>query len=422
MTGEFNGRQGREHAAYLDSLRKLWIAPVELCGIQCFSVEGKNGMQLLLVTRRFPPAPGGVERLAGQIVVRLARRGHIVRICTSDLYREIPFQRLPHKHHTSKYAGVEIDRSTAIPIPGRRKEGTTWAPSILASILRKSPPNIVHCFGLNLFSVSASLYARSLWKCKTLCTTHVDPGTLSRPVLSKILSRFDGLVALTEVERKQMVRQGLEESKIRVIPNGLDLEEYKNLPSRESFRTKTGITNHLILYAGRLDSASKGCDILVKAVSLVQQRVGRCTVVLAGPDWGSQQYLEQLSSSLGVSAVFTGNLTHQELISAFAACDVFVMPSIREAFGLSILESMACGAPIVATNVGGIPELVQNEVTGILVPAGDSWSLANAICRVLQDFGFSSRLTANAKSCASLYSIENTVAELESFYKDILST
>ena len=378
-------------------------------------------MRLLLVTRRFPPAPGGVERLAGQIVERLARRGYTVRVCTSDLYIDIPLQRLPHEHHTSKYAGVEIDRSTAVPIPGRRTEGTTFAPSVLVNLLRKSPPNIVHCYGLNLFSVSASLYARSLWNCKAVCTTHVDPSALSNPLASNLLSKFDGLVALTEVERERMLRLGLDESKIRVIPNGIDLEAYKNLPSRESFRKKVGVTGHLILYAGRLDSASKGCDILVKATFLVQQRVGQCTLVFAGPDWGSQQYLERLAHNTGVSAVFTGNLSHQELVSAFVACDVFVMPSIKEAFGLSILEAMVCAAPVVATDVGGIPEITRNEVTGILVPPGDSLSLANAICRILEDPQVSSRLTANAKSSASHYSIENTVNGLERFYKDVLA-
>lgn len=97
------------------------------------------------------------------------------------------------------------------------------------------------------------------------------------------------------------------------------------------------------------------------------------------------------------------------------------MPSIKEAFGLSILEAMVCAAPVVATDVGGIPEITRNEVTGILVPPGDSLSLANAICRILEDPQVSSRLTANAKSSASHYSIENTVNGLERFYKDVLA-
>ena len=379
-------------------------------------------MKLLLVTRRFPPAPGGVERLAEQTAVRLARRGHTIRVCTSDLYRDIPLQRLPHEHHASKYAGVEIDRSTAIPIPWRKTEGTTLSPFIFANLLRNSPSNIVHCYGLNLFSVSASLYVRGLRKCKAVCTTHVDPGLLSGYAVSEVLSKFDGLVALTEVERKQMIRLGLDASKICVIPNGLDLDVYRNLPSGEIFRRKMRIANHLILYAGRIDTASKGCDILVEAISLTQKKVGRCTVIFAGPDWGSKQYLTQLSRSLNVSTIFTGNLNPQELGSAFLACDVFVMPSIKEAFGLSILEAMLCGAPVVASNVGGIPAVVQDGQTGILVPPGDRMALADAICRILEDRRLSSRLTENAKALAARYSIDRTVEELEKFYKKILAT
>lgn len=379
-------------------------------------------MKLLLVTRRFPPAPGGVERLAEQIVVRLARRGHTTRVCTSDLYRDIPLRRLPHEHHTSKCEGVEIDRLTAIPIPGRKTEGTTFAPSVLVNLLRTSPPDIVHCFGLNLFSVSASLYARTLWNCKMVCTTHVDPSALSNPLVSNLLSKFDGLVALTEVERERMLRLGLDESKVRVIPNGLDLDSYANLPNRERFRSKMGITDHLILYAGRIDTASKGCDILVRAVPLVEQRVGDCTVVFAGPDWGSKQSLEELSRTLDVTAIFTGDLSRPELISALVACDVFVMPSIREAFGLSILEAMLCGAPVVASNVGGIPAIVRNKETGLLVSPGDPVGLAEAICTVLRDGRASSNVTHNAKAFASKHSIELTVGELEAFYKNIVAT
>jgi glycosyltransferase involved in cell wall biosynthesis len=255
-----------------------------------------------------------------------------------------------------------------------------------------------------------------------VCTTHHDPSTLSGGFIIGILKRFDGLVALSEIERKRMLSLGLDGTKIRLIPNGVDIAAFKHLPHRESFRRRMGIQNHLILYAGRIDTQDKGCDVLVEAVSMTQRTIGDCTLVFSGPDWGSQKYLQALCAQRNVRAVFTGNLALDDLKSAFVACDVFVLPSVREAVGLSIIEAMLCGAPVVATRVGGIPSLVQEEETGLLVSPNDPQAMADAICRTIQDRRLAARLTRRGREVAAKYSIERTVTQLEQFYHSILSS
>jgi glycosyltransferase involved in cell wall biosynthesis len=244
---------------------------------------------------------------------------------------------------------------------------------------------------------------------------------LSGWYLARILARFDGLVALTKIEQTQMLRLGIDASRIRVIPSGIDVEAFRSLPAPDFFRRKIGVENHLILYVGRIE-LSKGCDVLIQAVSLAQRRIGDCTIVFAGPDWGAQEYLQLLSVQKRVRVVFTGNLATRDLGSVLVACDVLVLPSFAEALSVSLLEAMFCGAPVVATRVGGIPSIVRNEETGLLVSPGDRSGLANAICRILEDTQLTSRMIVNAKKLASKYSIENTVRKLERFYMDILET
>jgi glycosyltransferase involved in cell wall biosynthesis len=375
-------------------------------------------MHILLVTRRFPPAPGGVESQVFQIAHRLAKRGHRVRVYTSDLYSDIPVRRLPRGHAPSPN-GIEISRYITVPVPRRMLKGTSFAPTMLLAVLKANSPDIVHCHGLNLVTVSASLLAQGLRNCKAICTPQVDPNLLSGRFTGIVLRRFDGLVALTDIEREQMLKLGIDQSKIRVIPNGVDLDAFNRLPTSDCFRKKNGITNHLVLYAGRID-ALKGCAVLIEAVSLVQRRIGDCTLVFAGPDWGSQGYLRQLSERRNVRTVFTGNLSSTELRGALVACDVFVLPSFSESFPISILEAMLAGAPVVATRVGGISAIVHDGDTGLLVTPGDDKGLADAICRILKDRQLSARLATNAKSSASKYTIERTLDELENFYNDIL--
>lgn len=375
-------------------------------------------MDILLITRRFPPAPGGVEAQVFQIAYQLVKRGHRVRVHASDLYSDIPLRRLARSNECTP-EGIEISRYMAVPVPRRTSKGTSIAPTMLLAALRMNPPDLVHCHGLNLVTVSTSLSMQILRSCKVICTPHVDPTLLSGNLSAIVVRRFDGLVALTEIERKRMLEVGVDQSKIRMIPNGVDLDTFSNLPTRDYFRKKNRITNRLILYAGRIDTL-KGCAVLIEAVSLLQHRMGDCTLLFAGPDWGSNGYLRELSDLRNVRTIFAGNLNPTELRSALVACDVFVLPSFSESFPISIIEAMLAGAPVVATRVGGIPEIVRDEYTGLLVSPGDPKALADAIRRILDDHQLSAELATNAKSSATKYTIERTVNELESFYRGIL--
>jgi glycosyltransferase involved in cell wall biosynthesis len=375
-------------------------------------------MNIDFVARRFYPAPGGLENQLFEITKRLARRGHQITILCSDLHSDIPFRRMKETDLPLN-EGIKVERFRAFPVPRRASQGSSMAPGILISFLSKRAAPLVHCHGLNLISIPSGIVAKMAGRSKVLLSTHADPSLLLGGPMTKAFETFDGIIALTEYERKRLVALGCDPLKVYTIPNGLSLESFENLPERDSFTRRRRLSGRMILYVGRLDR-NKGCDTIIEALPSVQERVGECTAVFVGPDWGYKNHLVQLSAKRGVKTLFTGLLDREQLNEAFVASDVFVYPTTQEAFGVSILEAMICGAPVVAAQVGGVPTLVRHRETGLLIPPRNPNALADAISQVLKDGFLRSRIVTSARNMASEYTIDKTVEQLEELYSRVV--
>jgi glycosyltransferase involved in cell wall biosynthesis len=196
-------------------------------------------------------------------------------------------------------------------------------------------------------------------------------------------------------------------SKIMTIPNAVDTESFK---PRELEKARTVLSNvvyrkcrrqicdeHIILYSGRLAS-HKGIDVLLK--SLPKTRVDSLSIVLAGDgDQNYISYLKDLASKLGIAdkICFAGKVPHSLLPYLYAAASLFVLPSIFEGLPTAILEAMSCGVPSVASRIGGISEVIDNYVDGILVSPGSSDGLANAITYLLENYDLRKKMGQNAR-------------------------
>jgi L-malate glycosyltransferase len=195
--------------------------------------------------------------------------------------------------------------------------------------------------------------------------------------------------------------------KIAVVPNGLDFDRFASRPPRDELRRVVVVANL---------RREKGHDVLLEAVPLVLRKFPDARFALAG---GGPE-LEPLkaraeAAALSHAVTFLG---HQEDINAcLTANDIFVLPTRSEAFPNSVLEAMASAMPIVASHVGGIPELVENGHTGMLVPPGDPHSLADRICRLMTNPPFAARLGETARASAhARYSFDRMVAGFEDVY------
>nr|HDO80806.1 glycosyltransferase family 1 protein [Candidatus Bathyarchaeota archaeon] len=221
-----------------------------------------------------------------------------------------------------------------------------------------------------------------------------------RELEKKCAERADVVIAVSNYIKQEVLRMGIRERKVRVVHNGVDVKMFRpaSKKSRRRVREKYGLGDGpVVLFLGRLDP-SKGLDYLLRALPVVLEEEPEVKVVIGGQGW-LEPVLVSLAKLLGVEdhVVFTGYVPSEELPSLYSAADVFVSPSLCEPFGLTLLEAMACGTPVVSTYAGGIPEFVKPMENGILVDSHSPDQLAYAITLLLQDEELRRKIAENGR-------------------------
>ncbi len=214
------------------------------------------------------------------------------------------------------------------------------------------------------------------------------------------------LVAVSEQVRAESIEEGVRPAKIRVIPNGVSLTTVKKA-ERQRLRREAGVQpkGYLIVSAGRL-WPEKGHIHLVRAMPMVAEQLPRAVLAIAG-DGVLRPELEAEAQALGVAGYIRFLGVRSDVRAWFAAADLFVLPSNSEGMPMALLEAMGMGAPVVATRVGGVPELVRDGETGKLVPPQNPSALAEAIVSLLRDKAERARLAQNGQIYVmKYYSVE----------------
>jgi D-inositol-3-phosphate glycosyltransferase len=195
------------------------------------------------------------------------------------------------------------------------------------------------------------------------------------------------VIVATENEKLDLVRyyQALPE-KVGVVPCGVNMDIFKPV-DKMSARQKLGLADEkVILYVGRIDPL-KGIDQLVKTIPLLKNHDGLRLIIIGGDESSREEVgkLQTLASDLGVSEniTFQGLIKQDRLSDYYSAADVCVVPSYYESFGLVPLESLACGTPVVATDVGDLKNIIRQGETGYIVPDNAPGKLAAGISLVL---------------------------------------
>ena len=199
-----------------------------------------------------------------------------------------------------------------------------------------------------------------------------------------ILHDASRVFALTEVEKEQYLKMGVAEDRIEIVPLGINLDEYANLPETGNFKSRHGIDaeDRVILFLGRIHEI-KGLDLLVNAFDKI--RNDNVKLAIVGGDSGFKDTLDEMieERDLQDKVIFPGVLTGRDKIEALVDCDVFVMPSRYESFTTSGLEAMACGKPLVLTRNNHIHTWVKDNVG--LVCDFDEDDLSNCIETLLDN-------------------------------------
>jgi phosphatidyl-myo-inositol alpha-mannosyltransferase len=233
-----------------------------------------------------------------------------------------------------------------------------------------------------------------------------------KPYMSFVLGRLDGRIAVSDAAR-EFVSQYFE-GPYNVIPNGIDPRRFSC--GAEPFSWAQDSTPR-ILFVGRFNETRKGFKYLLKAMPLVQQQFPTARLMVVGP--GDPHRLENTLERHRIRGVdFVGQVSKEDLPRYYASSSIVCAPSIeRESFGIVLLEAMASGKPLVATNIPGYAGVMTGDHDGLMVPPQDSQALALAIVRLLADNQLQLRLIDNGLTTAETYAWPKVTSKVLEMYE-----
>jgi glycosyltransferase involved in cell wall biosynthesis len=261
---------------------------------------------------------------------------------------------------------------------------------------------------------------RSVYHLRSLLTTRGIGGRTRF-----IINLSDKIIVHCEHMKKTAIAAGLNKDKVCVIYNGVDLGKFNPNISGNKFRKELGVNSNtnLVGMAGRI-VPWKGCGDFIKAASEVIKVIADTKFIIVG-EAPEEQYLGQLiklSEDLNIKdrIIFAG--LRSDMPQVYAALNLFVLPSWEEPWGRVTAEAMAMKKPVIATNAGGLPEIITQDISGILIPPRDSATLANTIISVLKDSKKRETIIENGfQTINRYYNIARHVKNIEGVYDNLLN-
>jgi glycosyltransferase involved in cell wall biosynthesis len=299
---------------------------------------------------------------------------------------------------------------------------------LFARDLRRQHIRLVHAYGFypNVFSVPAARLAG----CITIASVR-DTGVFTSQIkLKTLLQRTachlaDRVVANSSAVRNWLVSLGVDQNHIDVIPNGIVVN--KQLTGSRDFRVRRELgidpKTPVIAVISRLNPG-KGIEYFLKAALIVRGQFPEVRFLIVGGSYYDPAYkpsLESLARKLNLadSVLFTGE--RNDIPQLLQEVNISVLPSLSEGLSNSLLESMAAGLPVIATDVGGNPEIVQEGKTGFLVPARDEKALSDAMLRMLKSAEMREKFgLAGYERVGTHFSLDATVRKTEELYTMLL--
>ena len=349
-------------------------------------------MRIVHVAIRFPPAEGGGEQHVYNLAKQQVKMGHDVHVITTDLMREVPREvdiSLPKRETMDGISVIRMSTyPTFLPVWGY---GSVYFG--LEKVLDEVKPDIVHAHGYGCFyaDILARVKRNVAWK--LILTAHgfaEGRGVFKylkmpydRFIGQKTVCLLDGAISLSKHDKGIFDDFGVDSNKVYVIPNGFDESRYQTLPDPIAFKKRYNISGRIILNISRL-APSKGQKYLIEAFSKIIPDFPDTHLVIIGEDWGEMKRLQALEKELKVGNILIPGLVSGEVVlEAFSAAECFVLPSVAEGLPTVVLEAMACGLPVIATDVGGVAEAVDRA--GLVVESKNVDHLVEGIRKFLED-------------------------------------
>lgn len=367
------------------------------------------------------PTYGGSGAVATELGIALAARGHEVHFITY----EHPF-RLPHFLPRVSFHEVNIGNYPLFEYP----------PYDLALAVRMH--DVALSQGLDLLHVHYAIpHATSAWIAKEMLATQgrrlpvvttlhgTDITIVGQDHSYHAITRFsiersDRITSVSQWLKDETVKAfGCENCRVDVVPNFVDPVAFDRARHGDALRTELGRGTPVLMHISNFRPVKRVRDVVRIFAKVLAQRP--CTLVMVGdgPDRGAA---EDEARTLGVAAHvrFLGRI--DDVAPLLSAADLYLFPSETESFGLSALEALASGVPVVASNVGGVSEVVRDGVTGALRPLGDVDGMAAAALALLEPARWSAASAAAAADARARFSTEEIVGQYEAIYADALAS
>ena len=370
----------------------------------------RRGIEVDIYTRSQDPGLPGI--------VELAEHGRVIHIKAGP---ERPYDKNSVYDHLAEFVANVEAFGQSYDIIYRHY----WLSGIAAALLRR----VWHIPMVQMFHTLAEMKNR-------VAQTASEREPERRLNCEGEIMRFsDRLVAATPLEKNHMTwLYGADPNKIEIVPPGVDLSRFKSMDQREA-RIHIGIPpdDRMILFVGRIQPL-KGIDTLIRALALAKRKEPELSqnlclsIIGGGPDSASgieQQELDRLNAlrtDLDITDLitFVGARDQDNLVYYYAAAETVVMPSHYESFGMVALEAMACGTPVIASDVGGLSFSIEAGFNGFLVPGRDPTALASKIVLLLKYPELRDQLSEQAQTWVERYSWVHIADEIEAVFDDVV--
>lgn len=364
-------------------------------------------MKILLHCVYYPPEVGGLESHVHTLARALVERGHEVRVVTSRSMADLPAR--------ETLDGVEVHRTW---FPARSAPG--WVVHALASVPRTASlardADVIHAQAFA--SIVPGLAGRSRGGAPLVATLHTShflrraESRVWRPILRSLIRRPDRVLAASS-EIAAVAEELAPGVRVEALVNGVETSVFR--PVEPSLEKDTGWR---IVVPRRLFKKN-GVKYFVRAFPAILEEAGAGEAVIVG-DGPERERLENLARELGVAdrVRFLGRRSHDEMPAVLSSADLAVFPSLMEATSVAALEAMACEVPVAASRVGGLPEIVDEEVGGLFEPA-DPTDLAVMVARLLTDPELATRGRAARERVVAKWSVARLVERHLEIYREL---
>ena len=393
-------------------------------------VRRKRSLRIAQMHWGFPPIIGGVETHLSIMLPTMVMMGHRVELITASV------QRLPS---TYSYRGVKVFRTPLMDLNWLYQRGTHGLEqeirTTLGTFLKKAKPDLIHAHNFHYFSKVHAEFLQEFAgqsKIPLILTAHnVWDDNLFLDLVRNV--EWSHIIAVSHFIKGELMGVGVEDGKITVVYHGIDYESYARKRKVSHILKKyPQLEGRKVVFHPARMGLGKGCDVSIKALNILRKRFPDVLLVLAGTkhiiDWGSTQPKD---IAYMVNLVEFFNLRNNILIDAYSLeqmpalyqiSDVCIYPSTSpEPFGLTMLEALASGKPMVVTEMGGMPEIIKDRINGFVIPVRNYEVLAARVRELLANPGMRERLGRTGREMVrQSYTRENMTVNTLAVYRQVL--